>query len=258
MASFSANEEPVGIVPPVNSTPMFVPIPEDKLKIDNLYLVEIHRTLLNGQNMIRKYKGVLDTLKDNNCYKFKYLENVNINIRETIRDMTFNGDDGDTFIKIYDASGDILTLDQIKTMEQNKTIKEIGHDPIVGNTYYVRYFGPDEITDSTFLNSFRGVYNGKQATPWAQPGVENDHSFSNIVKLNTKICLNDRTNITFYYTSNDLIQYDRQRRVFGKIVPYGEKIINDPSQTYGGNKRKTNKQKRKTNKRKSNKRKAIC
>lgn len=250
--SFSTNDKPIGNVPPVKSTPMLVPIPEDELKKNRKYLIEKNTTLSDGKTIRRRYKGVLDELKDENCYKFKYLENVNKNIKEKIHEMTLNGDDNDTFVRIYDApaDGDILTLDQVKNM------KEINHDHdlVVGNTYYVRYLGPDEITDHTYLDSFRGTYNGRQATPWEQYGAESDHTFSNIVKLNTKICLNDKTNITFYYTAEDLIETDRQRRVLGELIQFGEAAIK-PSERFGGNKRKTNKQKRKSNKRKTNRRK---
>ena len=250
MASL-AKDEPIGNVPQVKSTEMFTPIPEDKLKTDQKYWVETNTTLLNGKTVRRRYKGVLDTLKVKNCYKFKYLENVNENdnknIKEKIDDMIWNGDDDQTFIKIYDApaNGDILTLEQLKNME------EIQQNAVIGNNYYVRFVGPDETTDSTSRHAFCGRYDGMDEDT-------DYHVFSNIVKINTSICLNDKTTVTFYYTSDYVIQYDRQRRVLETLIPFGQAI---PS--LGGNKRKTNKQKRKsnkrkTNRRKSNKRKVIC
>jgi hypothetical protein len=252
MASF-ANVEPIGNVPPVKPTKMFVPIPEAELKTNQKYLVEINTTLSNGKPIRRKYKGVLDTLKVDNCYKFKYLENVNIKKRkETIDDMIWNGDDNKTFIKIYDApaNGDILTLEQLKTME------EIQQNAVVGNNYYVRFVGPDETTDLTSQDAFWGKYDGMDED-------SGYHVFSNIVKINSSICLNDTTTVTFYYTAEDLFEYDKQRAFFEFIFPYGREIVSDPSKRFGGNKRKTNNQKRKsnkrkTNRRKSNKRKAIC
>uniref|UniRef100_A0A6C0DPP5 Uncharacterized protein n=1 Tax=viral metagenome TaxID=1070528 RepID=A0A6C0DPP5_9ZZZZ len=254
MASF-ANVEPIGNVPPVKPTEMFIPIPEDKLRTDQKYLVETNTTLSNGETVRRRYKGVLDTLKVDNCYKFKYLENLNKKKRkETIHNAIWNGDDDETFIKIYDApaNGDILTLEQLKTME------EIQQNAVIGNNYYVRFVGPDEKTDSTSRDAFCGRYDGVDED-------SGDHVFSNIVKIsnlvktNTSICLNDKTTkatttVTFYYRADDLNQHDRVTRVMNTVIPYG---------SFGGNKRKTNNQKRKsnkrkTNRRKSNKRKAIC
>ena len=256
MASF-AKDEPIGNVPPVKPTKMFVPIPEDKLRTDQKYLVETNTTLSNGETVRRRYKGVLDTLKVDNCYKFKYLENLNKKKRkETIHKTIWDGNDDETFIKIYDAPAngdilDILTLEQLKTMEETSRV-------VVGNTYYVRFVVPDGTTDLKSRDAFCGRYDGVDED-------SGDHVFSNIVKIsnlvktNTSICLNDKTTkatttVTFYYRADDLNQHDRVTRVMNTVIPYG---------SFGGNKRKTNNQKRKsnkrkTNRRKSNKRKAIC
>ena len=238
--SSSANDKPNGIVPTVTSTPMFQSIPEAELKTNQKYLIE-KKTLSNGKTITRKYKGVLAELKNNkNCYKFKYLENVNKKdnekFKETIHDMIFNGDDDETFIKMYDspADGGMLTLEQLKTMKETSRV-------VLGNTYYVRYVGPDETIDLTDQDAFRGRYDGMDKD--TDDEDTDDHIFSNIVKIDTSICLKGGTTVTFYYTAEDLINFDRERRAFGEIIPYGQAILNTPSERFGGNKRKTNRRK---------------
>jgi len=253
MASFNANTEPViGNVPPVNPTPMLVPIPEDKLKPNTVYLIETNRRASNGSNITRKYRGALEKLRDGEeYYIFKYLENIRATRQETIHASVFNGEDDEVFIKIYDSPNNnkILTVEDLTSMEEANSVVE-------GNTYYIRFVGEDQETDLDWLSAFRGRYDGLQETAW---GSLSDHAFSNIVKLNTKISVIHGTTVTFYYPAEHLITYDRQRRAIGEIIPYGQAIIDDPSATYGGNKRKTNRRKSnkgKRNKDKSNKRKS--
>ena len=248
MASFSNKGEPIGIVPPVTRSPTFVPIPEDKLKVNQKYLIETN-TYVFGKHFRRRYEGVLDTLKVDNCYKFKYLKDLNEGHLEKIDHDSFSSDNGPAFIKKYDAplGGDILTVEQLESMEPSVQLD-------VGNTYYVLNINEFDETDVT---AFRGIYTG--STNDGNDGDDDiNHVFSNIVFINEKRCFNNNDTITFYYTVADLIEYDRQRRLFGDRIPYGEVLVDDPSRRYGGDKRKTNKRKtnkRKTNKRKTNKRK---
>lgn len=239
MASFS------GIVPPVKPSKRD-PIPEDKLRIGNKYLIETNSSK-NGRNVRRRYRGILDTLKDDkNCYTFKYLEKFRPYNIETIYDMIFNGDDDEVFVKIYNAptDGRMLTLEELKAMQETSQV-------VAGQTYYVRYVGPHGTTDSDFLDAFRGTYVGGPGdiAEWAEPweGELEDHTFSNVVKLNSKICLNDKT-INFYHTVEARNEHDRVRRVIESRIPYG-----DPYPLIGGStKRKISK--RKSSKRKSSKR----
>lgn len=161
------------------------------------------------------------------------------------------------FLKIYNASAgeDILTLDQIKAMKEidhkkggpEKGGPEIGL--VEGNTYYVRYIDPSGDDLSTH-NAFRGKYVGIIK----RKGYPNEYRFTNKIDISKSVFLNERINITFYYTAKDLIEYDRQRRAFKGLFEHGDAIVgNDPSKRFGDNKRKTNKQKRKSNKRKTNK-----
>ena len=268
--SYDANGEPTGIVPDVEPTPMFQPIPEDELQTNRKYLVEINKKMSDVLTITKKYKGVLDTLKSEKnygsykfeYYKFKYLESLNkkdINdFEERIDGPIVNGKNKIAFLKIYNASADedILTLDQLKAMEELNP-KDKDKRLVEGNTYYVRYVDPSGdalIGHDAFRGKYVGIIKRK--------GHANEYRFSNIVKIDTSVLLNERTHITFYYTAKDLIEYDRQRRVLSKLIPHGDTIVgDDPSKRFGGNKRKTNRRKtnkRKTNKRKTNKRKAIC
>jgi hypothetical protein len=54
--SFSANGEPIGIVPVVEPTKMFVPIPEDKLQINRKYLIEINKKVSPLLTIKKKFK----------------------------------------------------------------------------------------------------------------------------------------------------------------------------------------------------------
>ena len=275
--AFDAKGKPIGIVPDVEPTPMFQPIPEDELQINRKYLIEINKKLSPLLTIKKKYKGVLAELKSEKSYgsykveyyKFKYLESLNktdINdFEKRIDGSIFNGRTRgkNAFLKIYNASAneDILTLDQIKDME------EIDHKKglVIGNTYYVRHVdrsGDDLDKPGTFRGKYVGIIKAVGKEPIK-------YRFSNIVKINTTISIfmYERTHITFFYTAEDLNYFDRQRRVFGSIIPHGDTIVgNDPSKGFGGNKRKTNRRKtnrrktnkRKTNRRKINKRKAIC
>jgi hypothetical protein len=260
--SFSANGEPIVIVPVVEPTKMFVPIPEDKLQINRKYLIEINKKVSPLLTIKKKYKGVLDTLKSEKSYgsykfeyyKFEYLECLNKNdineSEERIDGPIVNGKNKIAFLKIYNASADedILTLDQIKDMEEINP-KDKSKRLVEGNTYYVRYVDPSG-DDLSNHNAFRGKYVGIIK----RKGYPNEYCFSNKIDISKSVFVDERTHIIFYYTAEDLIEYDRQRRVLSKLIPY-QSIVDDPSKRFGGNKRKTNKQKRKSNKRKTNKRK---
>ena len=101
--------------------------------------------------------------------------------------------------------------------------------------------------DLSTHNAFRGKYVGTIHHPAPAP-IE--YRFTNKVDISKSVSLDEITHITFFYTAEDLIEYDRQRRVFGSNFPHGDTIVgDDPSKRFGGNKRKTNK--RKTNKRKN-------
>jgi hypothetical protein len=249
MASFS------GIVPPVKPSKM-EPIPEDKLIIGNKYLIETNSSE-NGRNKRRRYRGILHKLKDDkNCYTFKYLETFGPYNIETVNDMIYNGDDGEVFVKIYNAptDGHMLTLEELKTMQETRQV-------VAGQTYYVRYVGADEITDLDFMGAFRGKYVGGPGDLAVgavyEDDVLDDHTFSNVIKINnskiySEICLNDKT-INFYHTAEARNEHDRTRRAIESIIPYG-----DPYRLVGGStKRKISKRKiskRKISKRKSSKR----
>ena len=250
--SYDANGKPIGIVPDVERTPMFQPIPEDELQINRKYLIEINT--LNGRHIRQRYIGVLEELKSNNnylhldSYKFKYLECLNKNdineSEERIDGPIFKGKNKIAFLKIYNASADedILTLDQIKAME------EIDHKKglVEGNTYYVRYVNSsgDELIGH---NAFRGKYIGTISHKHAA----SEYCFSNKVDISKVIVLSERSHITFYYTAEDVINFNRLRSAIDSRIPYGRTMFKNPSE-FGGNKRKTNKQKRKSNKRKTN------
>lgn len=278
--SRSSKGEHIGIVPRVKSTPMFQSIPEDKLQINRKYLIEINNKVSNLKTITKKYKGVLETLKSEKSYgsykfeyyKFKYLECLNkkdINeSEERIDGPIFNGKNKIASLKIYNASAgeDILTLDQIKAM------KEINHKKgdhkkgdhkkgdhkkggpqiglVEGNTYYVRYIDPSSGDDLSTHNAFRGKYVGIIE----RKGHANEYRFTNKVDISKSVSLNERIQINFFYTAKDLIDFDRTRRVFDALIPYGQSIVGSPSKKHGGNKRKTEKQKRKSNKRKTEKR----
>ena len=150
--SFNAKGEPIGIVPPVKPTPIDHPIPENKLQTNRKYRIEISKKVSNVRTIRKRYIGVLETLKSEKSYgsykfeyyKFKYLECLNkkdINeSEERIDGPIFMGRNKLASLKIYNTSEgeDILTLDQIKAME------EINHKKglVEGNTYYVRYIDP--------------------------------------------------------------------------------------------------------------------
>jgi hypothetical protein len=260
--AFDAKGNPIGIVPPVKPTPMFQPIPEDELQINRKYLIEINKKASPLLTIKKKYKGVLDTLKSEKSigsykfeyYKFKYLECLNKNdineSEERIDGPIVNGKNKIAFLKIYNASADedILTLDQIKDMEEINP-KDKSKRLVKGNTYYVRYVDPSG-DDLSNHNAFRGKYVGIIK----RKGYPNEYCFSNKINISKSVLVDERTHITFFYTAEDLNYFDRQRRVFGSIFPHGDTIVgNDPSKRFGGNKRKTNR--RKTNRRKTNRRK---
>jgi hypothetical protein len=282
--SRSRKGEHIGIVPSVKSTPMFQSIPEDKLQINRKYLIEINKKASPLLTIKKKYKGVLDTLKSEKSigsykfeyYKFKYLECLNKNdineSEERIDGPIFMGRNKLAFLKIYNASAgeDILTLDQIKAMEEidhkkgdhkkgdhkkgdhkkgdhKKGGPEIGL--VEGNTYYVRYIDPSG-DDLSNHNAFRGKYVGIIK----RKGHANEYCFSNKINISKSVFVDESIQINFFYTAKDLIEYDRQRRVFDALIPYGQSIVGSPSKKRGGNKRKTEKQKRKSNKRKTEKR----
>jgi hypothetical protein len=261
--AFDAKGNPIGIVPDVEPTPMHQPIPEVELQINRKYNIEINKKVSPFLTIKKKYIGVLAELKSEinygsykfEHYKFKYLESLNktdINdFEQRIDKPIFNGTKRgkNAFLKIYNASAneDILTLDQIKDME------EIDHKEglIEGKTYYVRYVNRSgDALDRP--DAFRGKYVGIINPVGREPSK---YRFSNIVKIDTTISiyLDERTHITFFYTAEDLNETDRQRRVFASIFPHGELMVGGPSKRFGGNKRKTNR--RKTNRRKTNKRK---
>ena len=201
--------KPMGLTPRLKLVKATDIVPENELITGEEYLVKIGK---------RKYRGVLDKLKDERgCYVFKYLERIKKNeIMAFIHPMDWNGDDNGVFVKVYDNTKgekilsvedlkEILSIEDLKGMEETSRV-------VIGKTYYVRFVSTDEKTDKEYNGhgSFRGTYLGQ---------IDNEeyghHAFSNIVEINTEVC----ENLTFYYTAEAAIQKNRQTRVFSKLIP---------------------------------------
>jgi hypothetical protein len=212
---------PIGLTPRLKLVNVTDIVPENELTTGEEYLIEHEWRTTSGKHHRRKYKGVLDKLKDeNSCYNFKYLENIKKNDNIYIPKMVWYGDDNEVFVKVYANTNNetILTVEELKRMD------EVG-EVVIGETYYVRFVDSDE-NDRELINhgAFRGTYRGEQ---YDDEEYEDDHVFSNIMKLNKKLC----GNVTFHYTAEAAKQKNRQTRVFSKLIPgfYTET-------RYGGNK----------------------